>query len=172
MHLAIRIPSWCEDRYEVKGISEKGTVKDGYLYLTVPSEETTIQLDFEMKPKLLVSDERVTENLGKVAVARGPIVYCAEEADNGKALGELSILGNEMEGIEEVTIDTFGRSEVALDVPGVRKISSQTGSSFVSSLYHTYSGVQNEKVKIRMIPYRLWANRGEGEMRVHLSLEQ
>ncbi len=172
LHLAIRIPSWCEDRYEIKGVSEEGTVQDGYLYLTVPSEETTIQLDFEMKPKLLVSDERVTENLGKVAVARGPIVYCAEEADNGEALGELSILGKEMEKIEEVTIDTFGRPEVALDVPGVRRTADQSGSSFVSSLYHTYSGIKEEKVRIRMIPYRLWANRGEGEMRVHLFLEQ
>ena len=125
-----------------------------------------------MKPKLLVSDERVTENLGKVAVARGPIVYCAEEADNGEALGELSILGKEMEKIEEVTIDTFGRPEVALDVPGVRRTADQSGSSFVSSLYHTYSGIKEEKVRIRMIPYRLWANRGEGEMRVHLFLEQ
>lgn len=186
--LALRIPSWCEEKYTItidgKSLSRceenggepclsngkeiVGTVKDGYLYVTVPDEETLIGMEFDMKPKLIAADRRVTEDLGRAAIVRGPIVYCAEEADNGKGLGEL-MLDSEAP-IGEVICDDFGRKTIALDLLGWR-CSPKEGNEYISLLYRTWQGRNMEELRIRLIPYRLWANRGEGEMRVYLNVK-
>ena len=170
LKLALRIPSWCEDKYTITidGQSfSRDEEKDGYLYLTVPDEETEISLDFEMKPKKIAADPRVVEDVGKIAVVRGPVVYCAEEADNGKGLGELVIDGRSPIG--EQVLKDFGRETIALEVSG-KRVRPKRGSDYVSDLYRTWEGEQGEEVRIRLIPYRLWANRGEGEMRVFLRI--
>ena len=173
--LALRIPSWCEDKYEVlcqvqgERVSGLGEVRDGYLYVTVPDEETVIELLFEMRAKFVVADRKVTEDLGKAAVVRGPVVYCAEEADNGRGLGELYV---DTEYEPEVTGESaFAKEECAasLDVRGWRIVPEEKGAGFAGGLYRTWSGARREACVIRMIPYRLWANRGEGEMRVYLN---
>ena len=61
--------------------------KDGYLYVTkVWAKGETIRLNFPMEIQFLASNPLVREDAGRVAVKRGPVVYCMEEADNGKNL--------------------------------------------------------------------------------------
>ncbi|MBP5492917.1 MAG: glycoside hydrolase family 127 protein [Clostridiales bacterium] len=166
--LALRIPSWCEDHYQIEGVNVSSEdVRDGYLYVNVPDEETTISLSFELKPKFVSVDARVNEDLGKVALVRGPIVYCAEEADNGDGLGSLYI--DPRAEIKEEKISISGANAIALDVEGYRILPNEQGAEFISPLYRTWQGEKEEKKTVRLIPYRLWANRGEGEMRVYLS---
>ena len=84
---AFRIPGWCAS-YE-KEIPKGAEVeeKDGYLYVTkVWAKGETIRLNFPMEIQLLASNPLVREDAGRVAVKRGPVVYCMEEADNGKNL--------------------------------------------------------------------------------------
>ena len=47
-----------------------------------------ISLEMDMPVQLMEADPRVREDVGKVAVTRGPVVYCLEEADNGDQLQE------------------------------------------------------------------------------------
>ena len=85
--MALRIPQWGR-QYKLEG-AEDGEiqVKDGYLYVKkVWKEGETLKLEFPMEIQVLQADNRVRENIGKVAVVRGPVVYCLEEADNGKNL--------------------------------------------------------------------------------------
>ena len=57
--------------------------KDGYLYVTkVWAKGETIRLNFPMEIQFLASNPLVREDAGRVAVKRGPVVYCMEEADN------------------------------------------------------------------------------------------
>ena len=67
--------------------AQKWKKKDGYLYVTkVWAKGETIRLNFPMEIQFLASNPLVREDAGRVAVKRGPVVYCMEEADNGKNL--------------------------------------------------------------------------------------
>lgn len=167
--LALRIPSWCEENYTVDGIDLKNVeIRDGYMYVPVPREQTEIRLQFAMNAKWVAADERVAEDRGQVALVRGPVVYCAEQIDNGEALGQLYV--DPEASISETEIKINDAKVTALDVRGCRMVWKDEGAAFVSALYRSYQGTSQEACTIRLIPYRLWANRGEGEMRVYLHL--
>ena len=63
----------------------------------------------------------------------------------------------------------FGLPVVALKAQGYRKTSCSEGE-YITPLYREYKKELKEEQKIRLIPYRLWANRGEGEMSVFIGL--
>ncbi len=166
--LALRIPSWCGDVYEIRTSRDLASeVRDGYLYLKGFEGETTIDIEFSMKPLIVVADSKVTEDKGRCAVVRGPVVYCMEETDNGKSLRDIHI-DPDTSFEEEVTTE-FGLPAVFLKASGYRKISVSEGD-YVSPLYRAYKTEESQDIKIRLIPYRLWANRGEGEMSVFIGL--
>ena len=161
--LALRIPGWCDGRYEIKGC-KVASLKDGYLYVETTGEP--VEMSFAIEPKFIAADGRVTEDIGKVAVVRGPIVYCAEEKDNGKALAKLVVDTSLPIKVSDST--EFGVKVQILEVEGFREEVSADGSEYVSSLYREYRGCRKVPQTIKLIPYRLWANRGEGEMSVYL----
>jgi len=164
--IAVRIPSWCTCP-SISG-SDPFKTENGYMYFDIPHSTSTITIDLPMIPGFVCADPRVTEDKGKVAVIRGPVVYCAEEADNGPSLASLHV---DTSVIPEEEISDEPESEtVFLRVHGKKVTDSREGSDYVSKLYKTFSGTIEEEKDIRLIPYRLWANRGEGEMRVFLNV--
>lgn len=74
--LCIRIPGWCKNFT----LSAPYTVENGYAVVTDVPENLIFTM--EMAPMLLRADPRVSDCAGKAAVQLGPVVYCAEEADN------------------------------------------------------------------------------------------
>lgn len=166
--LALRIPSWCNDKYDFKSDRELSQeYKDGYLYLKGFEDDTVIEIDFDMTSRIVVPDNRVREDLGRAALVRGPVVYCMEEKDNGKDLASLYIDATK-EIREEETME-FGLPVTALIVSGYRKESSSR-NDYVTPLYKGFEAIVKEEKEIRFIPYRLWANRGEGEMSVYINI--
>lgn len=146
--LAVRIPKWC-DNYSFSLPCE---TKGGYAYFRINSE-VEITADFEVKPKLIKCSNLVRANIGRVAVTKGPFVYCIEEADNGRNLQMLKISRNpkfEMIG-DTVIADGFREKECA-------------------SLYEEWSEPELEKVRIKLIPYYKWGNRGKNEMSVYIPI--
>ena len=165
LKLALRIPSWCSDNYKLTGaaISE---IRDGYMYIELTSAcEFTI--DFDLKPRFVAASSKVSEDLGKVALVRGPIVYAMESVDNGPSLKSLGVAHGST--ITESVTDEFGAPEVVLNVSGFR-VTTDGGNSYCSDLYRDVTSITSEAVQIRFIPYRLWANRGENEMSVFVNL--
>lgn len=160
--IALRIPGWCRD-YTAKGLEGAETeVKDGYLYVTkVWREGETVTLSFPMEIRVLQADTRVREDIGKLAIMRGPVVYCLEEVDNGADLHLLTVAKN---GAMELTDrDIAGTKVKAVTVDGYRRAASEhTGNG----LYHDYKEADKEAVKLQYVPYYTWANRGENEMQV------
>ena len=146
--LAIRIPDWCNSF----SVDLPYVIKNGYAYFEI-SKKTILRAEFEMKPKLIKCSNLVRENAGKVAVMRGPFVYCAEEADNGKNLQLLRISKN-----------------TAFVCDGNALISDGFREKEDSSLYSEWSEAEETDVKIKLIPYYQWGNRGENEMSVYIRI--
>ncbi len=167
--LAFRIPGWCTEAEPVKNLSSfKGDVKTekGYMYLTGEfSEEFSLDMDFAPKPRLLRANTGVSEDFGRVAVNMGPIVYCLEEADNGRNLHLLKI--NPNAPLQAVSFDE-------LNIKGMNMIIAEgerTGADPEDAdLYTEYEKLHTEKTVLKFVPYYAWNNRGEGEMRVFVNL--
>lgn len=112
-----------------------------------------------MQPRRVYANARVRADLGKVAVMRGPVVYCLEQADNGP-LVEALCLPRESELICEYLPDKLG---------GITEIRA-AGKRLVSAgdaLYSDEAPVL-EDAALTFIPYYAWANRGENEMTVYV----
>lgn len=178
--LALRIPGWCSSgrislsgsdaaefrlpgtEITVSGLPESDCeYRDGYLYLTrtwIDSELLT--LDFPMEVTVWQADPRVREDIGKVAVSRGPIVYCLEEADNGANLHLLTLDPDSAAEVEDFSVAGEAVKSIVLD--GFREELPPSGKS----LYCPAAKAKKQPAKLRFVPYYTWANRGENEMTV------
>ena len=167
--LALRIPGWTNGKYrlDVTGASEKEE-KDGYIYLGEFSESAAIDISFDMIPRLMAADSRVAEDNLKVAVTRGPIVYCMEEVDNGDKLRQIRIDKN-VSFTEEMSGE-FGYDVVTLKADAKRIIPSVSAPRPFGELYGEFSSFEEKEISLRLIPYYLWANRGENEMSVYINI--
>ena len=160
--VALRIPGWCREwTLAVNGEAAEATVRDGYAVLDRewrPGDG--IELALAMPARWVRANPKVREDAGKVALQRGPIVYCLEEADNGGALH--SVRANTAAEAEiRWEPETLG-GVVTLTTDGLR----EKDGSWDGALYDFRDAPEAEPVKLRWIPYYAWANRGVGEMRV------
>ena len=161
------MPGWCRDMKATGLEGAETEEKDGYLYITKVWEKgEKVELDFPMEVRTLQADSRVREDIGKVAIMRGPVVYCLEETDNGADLHELLIRQN-IE-VQEEERDIQGTKVVGLAVSGLREKAVTAGKG---SLYCAFEKPEREEVTLRYIPYYTWANRGENEMQVWTRVE-
>lgn len=161
--LALRIPDWCGGNYTVDGIEkDEMSEKDGYLYVKKAwGEKDVLKLHFSMSLLLMEADEKVREDAGKVAVLRGPIVYCLEEVDNGKDLHLLEVNPDGKYEIKDSEI--CGNPVKVVEMDGFRVVDTAKKDG---ELYHVYKRKEKEAVKLKFVPYYTWANRGENEMMV------
>lgn len=163
LQFKLRIPGWA-DGYTVTLNGEKvgGEPVDGYLTVAgtfAPGDE--IGFSFGMPTLFVRSNPRVNEDAGLVAVQRGPLVYCAEEIDNGKLLSDL-VVDTETEPVVTESELFGGIQEIVLSATRT-----DLGEWGENTLYRPKLA-KRIPVRVRMIPYYLWNNRGEGEMRVWL----
>jgi DUF1680 family protein len=157
----LRIPGWCRSyTLELNGEKTAPVTQDGYAFIKREWKSgDRITLVFDMPVTLVESSPHVRENRGKAALMRGPIVYCLEEADNGKELCRLRLgapggysVTHEQDLLEGVTVISLaGKREK--DWPG-------------EDLYRPLEESDPEDRTLRFIPYYAWANRGPGEMTV------
>lgn len=174
--LALRIPIWCENNWSCTvtdahggkrclspqslGAVEGVRMEKGYLYLTrIWSREETLSLWFSMDTRVMASDLRVRETVGKVAVTRGALVYCLEEVDNGSQLHLLSLSSF---AADAKTVVLSGEPVIALTMKGLRTVP----NSAEGRLYHLACAHLSKQVDLTLIPYYVWGNRGENEMSV------
>lgn len=155
--LAVRIPSWCRDCSAGAERAENLGINGGYLFFDC-EDGAKIELDFDMSPVIISADPSVHEDSGKVAVMRGPVVYCAEGVDNG----DIFSLAVSPELNAELVDLGFGIP--ALDVDGTRKLGA-------GALYAPADEMKYEPTRIRLIPYFAFANRGESDMRVWMNIK-
>lgn len=155
--VAFRIPYWCENyNFTLNGNEAPIIVKKGYAYISRSLLETdTINVIFEIKPQLIEASPKLQENSGRVALQRGPIIYCLEAIDNGDLLRDVRI---DVHGQFDSIFDKYFGVQ-AINTIGYRRII----EDFENSLYKPVSE-KLEQVHLKFIPYYGFANRGESEM--------
>jgi DUF1680 family protein len=162
----LRIPGWCREAHlmingEEVELNEQ-IVKNGYAQINRTWQNgDRIELNLVMPVELIQAHPQVRANAGKVALKRGPIVFCLEEVDNGSNLSALvlpqdakltaaaddQLLG----GTVVITGDAFRIDE----------------STWDETLYRP-AATRLKPITIKAVPYGLWGNRTPGEMIVWL----
>lgn len=171
--LKLRIPGWLQNRpvpsdlYSFMNesdaqpaISVNGTPAKismdalGYVsFDRVWKQGDTVEINFPLEVRRVVANPKVRENRGRMAVERGPIVFCAEWPD--------------YEGGHILTLLVPPESELK---PSVEQ-SFYGGVIILHGQAKQISMPSSEFHPLKLIPYYLWANRGAGEMTVWLSKE-
>lgn len=174
--MRLRIPGWVRNQpvpsdlyaysdgkqpgYTVKvnGEEVSGTLEQGYYCIDRKWKKgDEVEVHFDMEPRTVRANANVEADRGRVAVERGPIVYCAEWCDND--FDVLSVLVNQSPEFEVVDKPDllYGITELVTDG---------------QSLEFGSDGRLNVKdVKLTLIPYYAWAHRGRGNMSVWLAQE-
>ncbi len=175
----IRIPGWylpvgfistAEDLYrtselpdslwtvKLKGKAHITTFRNGYCEIEPTGNWTKgdiVEINIPMTVKQVEARPEVKQNNNRIAIQRGPIVYCVEGADNnGKAWNIVLPPNTKFETIDYKIMDEQVKALTA-EVPVV--VVAEDGLS-----------IRTEKRKIIAIPYYTWANRGKNEMQVWL----
>ena len=164
LRAAVRIPGWCGGQYTLTGAGHlTRTMENGYLVLSGnwrPGD--TVTFSFALHARLTRANPLVREDIGRVCVERGPLVYCLEQADNGANLHLCRIDPSAPLSAAPVTLLP------GLTVPAVEARGFRTPAPAAEApLYAAAAPVpEAEGVRLRFIPYYLWNNRGEGEMAV------
>ena len=177
--LRIRIPGWVQNKvvpsdlysyadtkrlgYQVKvnGQLVNGQLENGYLGIDRKWKKgDKVEIHFDMEPRLVTASEMVSADQGRVAIERGPIVYCAEWPDNDFDLG--SILLNQRPQFtmnkEQFTVKT-----ASLTVP----LNSLTTDAQILN-FDQEGKLSAKDVRLKLIPYYAWNHRGPGRMMVWL----
>ncbi|MDL2241832.1 glycoside hydrolase family 127 protein [Bacteroidales bacterium OttesenSCG-928-L03] len=171
--LKLRIPGWVQgevvpsDLYrfsddkqpdytvKVNGADVVKTLDKGYLVIDrVWKKGDRVELFFDMEPRIVKAHNKVEADRGRVAVERGPVVYCVEWCDNDFSIPSLLMPERPEFEVEE-------KPDM---LSGINLLKTQG-----QSLYYDDNGfLQAKQVDVSLIPYYAWVHRGDGAMAVWL----
>ena len=161
--LALRLPGWCRQaslHLNGEAVAYEPLLARGYIRIDrtwTPGDVVLFEL--AMPVERIEAHPAVREDAGRVALQRGPLVYCLEEVDNGPNLPDLALpRGAPLEAVWDESL-----------LGGVMTIAGQAQcralDGWEDTLYQPVgSGLQ--EVPIVAVPYYAWANREPGEMLV------
>lgn len=138
LELCVRLPAWAKDpTITINGNAGDETKAHGYAVLAGTWHSgDVVELTLPMPIERVKADPRVKANVGRIALQRGPVVYCVEAVDNGGNAASLTLS-------PEAKLTPEHRANL---LNGVTVIKSDTG--------------------MIAIPYAVWDNREPGEMAV------
>ena len=176
--IAVRIPGWarsepvpsdlyrfagtCTEKVSLSGKGKKVALdaEQGYDRIERQWKKgDVIELNLPMPVRRVLSHEKVAGNTGKVALQRGPVVYCAEWPDNGGHVLDLVLADN-------VKLTTEDRKDM---LGGVKVIRGKAAGATYDADAETVLKKERDFVAI---PYYAWAHRGAGEMAVWLARDE
>ncbi len=162
MRLGLRLPEWSasfqlkvNEETMIEGVDF--TINRGYIIFNHSlSEGAVIDYVLDLQPRLAYANTLVKADAGKVAITRGPIVYCLEEEDNGNHLWQLAF--------REGTIFTEQKTS---ELQGIVRLNSEAlrDESLTHGLY-SYQAPKKKQQSISAIPFYARYNRSVGEMQV------
>ena len=174
--MKIRIPGWVRGQvvpsdlyrysdgkrlgYSVKvnGQPVESELQDGYFTIERQWKKgDKVEVHFDMEPRVVKAHAKVEADRGRVAVERGPLVYCAEWPDNDFDI--MSVLVNRRPQFETVEKPDM--------LCGLTEI--KTGAQVLG--YDAEGRLTASDVELTLIPYYAWAHRGAGNMMVWLPQE-
>lgn len=161
---AVRIPGWCEDaqvKVNGKTVDSAAGLRKGYLKLRrLWKKGDRIELHLAMPVQRVQAHPSVRHNCGRIALQRGPVVYCLEEKDNGKGLCDILLPRDARLAVND------GASGPLKGIPVIRGKAFRRDAGQWKRVLYRAGRSRLRPCKITAIPYFMWANRGEGEMLV------
>lgn len=173
----IRIPGWVRgsvlpsDLYSyaddlklgyrvlVNGEEVTGELRKGYLRIDRKWKKgDVVEVHFDMHPRVVKANEKVVADRGRVAVERGPIVYCAEWADNDFNIQNIILNRHPKFQVTEKPELLYGINEITTEVQALG--------------FDAAGKLATRDVTLTLIPYYAWAHRGEGKMDVWLPVNR
>lgn len=172
-NLKLRIPTWAQgkrfipgDLYayngsagqsdwtvRVNGKEEDFELQNGFAVIGKTwSKGDTVELILNMDVKVNEAHKQVKENTGKLAVTRGPLLYCLE--------------GDDYDRIQNLTLPQWNEDQVKVDYYTGPEL---TGIPYVKVPVNVNSGSSTEQTEAELIPYFSWNNRGNLPMQVWLN---
>ncbi len=174
--LLLRIPGWAQNKavpsslyafenniaqkitIKVNGYPVAYSIQNGYAVINRTwKKNDKVEMDLPMVTKMVVANANVTDDRGKVALQRGPIMYCAEWVDNNGKTSNLIVPPNTQFAAEFKPGLLQGVTVLHAEVPAV--------------IIENGSSISTKTQKFTAIPYYSWANRGKGEMMVWFPTE-
>ena len=174
--LKIRVPGWVQDAvvpgnlysytdkktlgYTVKvnGKTVESTLGKGYFSINRTWKQgDKVEVHFDMEARTVKANPAVEADRGKIAVERGPLVYCAEWPDNNFNIFSVILNKKPVFKVENKPDLLYGINTIETDA--------QTLS------YDVQGKLLAKDVKLNMIPYYAWAHRGSGDMAVWLPVD-
>ena len=160
--LCLRLPGWCHGDYglAINGRRTRPAAHQGYLHLERTwSDGDQVRLDLPMPVERLVADPRVADAANCVALQRGPLVYCLEQADHDVDIHTLRLSDR-----AKIRARTDAQS-----LGGTVVLEGSAYSQRQAALYAPLGRASKVRsTRFRAIPYHLWDNRQPGAMRVWL----
>lgn len=170
-NLLVRIPGWAQNKaipsnlyqfetnivakpvIKINGQAVEYTVSDGYASVNRTwKKNDVVEVNLPMEVRRVVANENIKDDIGKVALQRGPIIYCAEWVDNnGKTSNIILPAGT-----------TFTSEFKPGLLNGVIVLTGEVPAVVINNS----ESINTIKQPFTAIPYYSWANRGKGEMMV------
>jgi DUF1680 family protein len=153
--LHLRVPGWCESaEVAVNGRQASPAMQQGYLLLDREWKTgDTVELNLPMPVRRVHADPRGAADVGRVALMRGPIVYCQEAIDNPQRLDSVLLPA-------DAQLAAAHRTDLLGGVTIIKGSARQVTSS---------DPAQDRAVEFTSIPYFAWDNRDAGQMSVWIA---
>ncbi|TPK21881.1 glycoside hydrolase family 127 protein [Mesorhizobium sp. B2-5-9] len=163
--LHLRVPAWSSKaKLEINGeaIDLAEVTSDGYAAIRRQWKKgDRVRLDLEMPIERLYANPEVRQDAGRVALSRGPLIYCVEATDNDSRLHRLTL--PRTAGIEAHDEPDLLGGVVTLSATA----QADAGDGWQDGLYRSEPPAKVE-TRLTAIPYFAWDNREPGEMLVWL----
>jgi len=157
----LRVPEWCGGAaIAVNGDPVAEDPDAGYVTIERSWENDRITVDFEMPVQVLEAHPAVEADNGRVAIQRGPLVYCLEGVDNDRPLDQYAIdPATDFEATyREDLLEGVVTHEGTATVPAM--------DGWDGELYRPAAETDETTATITAVPYYAWNNRGPNPMRV------
>ena len=182
-NMMVRIPGWVQSRvvpsdlyaynddifstYEitVNGQKVDSELENGYMVINRNWKKgDVVRIHFDMPVRTVVASPRVSDDRGRVAVERGPLVYCTEWADN-EGIDPHHLLLSRKPQFDVLPTYGIENKEGNGQTFNVTAISAQVQEASISN----EGKLAAKNVTIKLIPYYAWNHRGAGKMDVWLA---
>ena len=180
-NLLVRIPGWVQNQvlpsdlykysdtakpaYTVsvngKKIEADLAANKGYLPVKNIKKGDVVRIHFDMPVRTVVANNNVKDDEGRVAVERGPIVYCAEAVDNQNEPVLRAVIGKQpaFDVVDNYKIDNT-------ETKGAPAFAVKAITTQAQMLEDGANGVSVKNQKLTLIPYYAWNHRGADQMNV------
>lgn len=162
--LTLRIPGWCRSfDLTVDGDAVEAAVDDGFVRIErIWTGGERVDLDLAMPVERVVAHPAVTEDVGRVALRRGPLVYCLEGVDHDRPLVHYAVANGADVSVKPADdlFDGIAVLEGPATVPAL--------DGWDCRLYRPGDETATGSASVTAVPYYAWGHRGPGEMQVWL----